>query len=56
VRLREADSATYIGVIASLLPRTLERSRPLEALSDDELMGAIGLVRRLRDAGGAAHQ
>ena len=55
-RLRESEPATYVRVIASLMPRTLEPSRPLEELGDDELIGAIDLVRRLLDAGEAAHQ
>lgn len=55
-RLRETEPATYVQVIASLMPRSLEPNRPREALADDELIGAIDLMRRLLDAGEAAHQ
>jgi hypothetical protein len=53
-RLRDSDPATYVRVIASLMPRTMEPTRLLEELTDDELVGAIDLVRRLLAAGDMA--
>lgn len=55
-RLRESDPATYTRVIASLTPRTLEPVRPLEDMTDDEMVAAIDLVRRLMGADDVAQQ
>jgi hypothetical protein len=44
-RVREEDPATYMRVVASILPRELEIKRPLAELSDDELTRAIDVIR-----------
>ena len=55
---RTQNPAAYIKTIASLMPKELEITRPLQDLTDDELDGAIALLReRLaasRDAGAGA--
>lgn len=44
-RMRQADPAAYVRVVASLLPRHVAVDRsPVEGLTDDELEG---LIRRL---------
>ncbi len=45
VAVREKDPSTYVKVIAQLLPREVAPTRPLEFLSDDELIEAIALLR-----------
>lgn len=50
---REQKPDAYIRAIASLMPKELEIRRPLEDLSDDELDGAIAILReRLASARG----
>lgn len=44
-RTREEDPAVYVRVIASLMPKQLEVSRPLEELTDDELVAAVDALR-----------
>lgn len=44
---REKDPATYVKVIASLLPKEVELKRPLEGLSDDELMAAMATLQAM---------
>lgn len=44
-RAREEDPVGYVKVVASLLPKELEISRPLEDLTDDELTAGIALLR-----------
>lgn len=55
VDCREQNPAAYLKTIASLMPKELEIKRPLEDLTDDELDGAIALLREkltdARDAG-----
>ena len=43
--MREDKPAEYIRAIASLMPKELEISRPLDDVSDDELNAAITAVR-----------
>lgn len=52
---RESKPADYLRVIASLLPKEVEIKRPLEDMSDDELVNAIELIRASvgEGAGGA---
>lgn len=42
---REQKPAEYLKVIAGLLPKEVEIKRPLEEMSDDELVNAIELIR-----------
>src|SRR6202046_5538586 len=44
-RTREEKPAEYVKVLASLLPKEVEIKRPLEDMSDDELVNAIELIR-----------
>jgi hypothetical protein len=44
-RTREEKPAEYIKVLAGILPKEIEIRRPLEDLSDDELVNAIELIR-----------
>ena len=45
VTMREEKPAEYIRAIASLMPKELEITRPLDDVSDDELNAAITAVR-----------
>lgn len=47
VKVREEDPATYLRVIASLAPKELELTRPLEAVSDEALQKLIDLAAKL---------
>jgi hypothetical protein len=51
---REQDPVAYVKVIAALLPKQVERTQPLDDLSDAELLAGIALLRgRLTGADGA---
>lgn len=43
--MREKRPAEYVRAVASLMPKELEISRPLDDISDDELNAAILAVR-----------
>lgn len=50
---REKDPVGYVKVIASLLPKQVEQSQPLDDLTDAELVAGIALLRaRLTGAPG----
>ena len=50
---REQDPMGYVKVIASLVPKQVEQSQPLEDLTDAELVAGIALLRaRLTGAPG----
>jgi hypothetical protein len=50
---REKDPVGYVKVIASLVPKQVEQSQPLEDLTDAELVAGIALLRaRLTGAAG----
>lgn len=50
---RENDPVAYVKVIASLVPKQVEQSQPLEDLTDAELVAGIALLRaRLTGAPG----
>lgn len=50
---REKDPIGYVKVVASLLPKQVEQSQPLEDLTDAELVAGIALLRaRLTGAAG----
>lgn len=42
---REKDPVGYIKAIASLMPKQVEQSQPLEDLTDAELVAGIALLR-----------
>lgn len=53
-RARIEDPIGYVKVVASLMPKQVEETKPLDDLSDAELTAAIALLRsRLADAHGA---
>lgn len=45
VAVREKDPSTYVKVIAQLLPKEVTMTRPLEGMSDDELIDAIAILQ-----------
>lgn len=45
VAVRERDPSTYVKVIAQLLPKEVTPTRPLEGMSDDELIEAINILQ-----------
>lgn len=47
VELREKDVATYVRVVAGLMPKELEIKRPVEELTDDELAAAIAELQAI---------
>ena len=52
-QMREEKPAEYIRAIASLMPKELEITRPLDDVSDEELNAAITAVRAVIAAQGA---
>ena len=58
---REKDPVRYVQIVAALMPKQVEQTRPLEDVSDDELIAAIAFIRsRLSaesagDGAGVAH-
>lgn len=54
VAAREKDPVGYIKAIASLMPKQVEQTQPLEDLTDAELVAGIALLRsRLTGSAGA---
>lgn len=61
VEMREKDPSGYVKAIASLMPRQLEIERPLQDMTDDDLIAGIAALQRLiagqgSDAGAANAQ
>lgn len=52
VRMREEEPAQYIRCVASLMPKELEVTKPLEELTDDELARAITTLKQFFDSEG----
>jgi hypothetical protein len=56
---RKQSPAQYLKVVASLMPKELEIKRPLEDLTDDDLIAGIAALQSLVDsqgnAGGTRH-
>lgn len=50
VKMREERPAEYIRAIASLMPKELEISRPLDELSDEQLNAAVIAARAILNA------
>ena len=44
-RVREESPATYLKVVASLVPQQVEVVRPFDGVSDDELVQSIAFIR-----------
>ena len=53
-RMRTETPAAYVKAIASLMPKELEIKRPLEELTDDDLVAGIAALQRLLVAQGNA--
>lgn len=51
-RARRDDPLGYVRVVASLMPKELEISRPLDDISDEQLDSAIAAVRAILAAQG----
>ena len=45
VRVREESPATYIKIIASLIPQQVEVVRPFDGVSDEDLVQSIAFIR-----------
>ena len=61
VEMREKDPSGYVKAIASLMPKQLEIERPLQDMTDDDLIAGIAALQRLiagqgADAGAANAQ
>lgn len=52
VDAREKDPVAYVKAVASLMPKQVEQSQPLDDLTDAELTAGIALLRS-RLSGGA---
>lgn len=46
VEMRETDPSAYIRCVASLMPKELEVTKPLDELSDDELAKSIRTLKQ----------
>jgi hypothetical protein len=54
VSCRTEDPVSYVRMVASLLPKQVEQTQPLEDLTDAELVAGIALLRsRLTGGAGA---
>lgn len=50
---RENSPAQYVKIVASLMPKELEIKRPLEDLSDDDLIAGVAALQSYLDAEGS---
>lgn len=50
---RKSSPAQYLKIVASLMPKELEIKRPLEDLTDDDLIAGIAALQGLVNAQGA---
>jgi hypothetical protein len=53
VETREKQPAAYLKVVASLMPKELEIKRPLEEMSDDDLIAGVAALQSYLSAHGA---
>ena len=53
-RVREEDPSTYLRVIAAIIPKQVEQTKPLEDLNEDELDGLIAALESQRFGGDPA--
>lgn len=53
-RCRRTKPDKYLAIIAQLMPKQIEQQQPLEGLSDDELLGAVAVLRERIAAGAFA--
>ena len=59
VEMRETDPSAYIRCVASLMPKELEVTKPLDELSDDELVRSIATLKQylnLENAGDGSEE
>lgn len=47
---RETQPAQYLKVVASLMPKELEIKRPMEDMTDDDIIAGIAALQRLVSA------
>lgn len=47
---REASPAQYLKIVASLMPKELEIKRPMEDMTDDDIIAGIAALQRLVSA------
>lgn len=45
VAARENDPVSYVKIVASLLPKQIEETKPLDDMEDAELLAAIAFLR-----------
>jgi hypothetical protein len=50
---RMADPVRYVQIVASLMPKQIEQTQPLDDMGDDELLAAIAFLRSSLTAEGA---
>lgn len=53
IAMRENDPSGYVKAIASLMPKQLEIERPLQDMTDDDLIAGIAALQRLIAGQGA---
>lgn len=49
---RESQPAQYLKIVASLMPKELEIKRPMEDMTDDDIIAGIAALQRIVSAGG----
>ncbi len=54
ITTREKSPAQYLKIIASLMPKELEIKRPMEEMTDDDIIAGIAALQRLVAASGDA--
>jgi len=54
VETRTTQPAQYMKIIASLMPKELEIKRPLEEMTDDDLIAGVAALQSYLNAGGAS--
>lgn len=52
-KTREDSPAQYVKIVASLMPKELEIKRPLEEMTDDDLIAGVAALQSYLDAQGA---
>lgn len=55
IAVRETDPAAYVKVVASLMPKELTITQPLQELTDEQLDAAVLTVRTVLNAQGSGN-
>lgn len=53
--VRKDDPSAYVKVVASLMPKELTITQPLQELTDEQLDAAVATVRAILDAKGSGN-